>query len=427
MHYSNFAAIRNTLANSRALPALVAGVLLAAALPATPAPKGERHEHQAKILYLWAGDVERTAPDFLAVVNFDESSRDYGRVLKTVPVPPPGNVGNEPHHLHLSADENVLAAGGLLSLLKGQNGIFFFDVSDPSTPKFISSAATPLSGITDDFYPIPGGGFLVTQMGSNVGGAPGRIAEFNAALQLVREWPENPPADGFNPHGIAVRQDLNLMVTSDFINPVTTLNLFPGDVVLRGSIRVWDLAAHSIVRTVQIPSALGTMDVKLIPGDPQGRAFTAGMFDGFIYLVNTTEGTAQPVFDLAAIAGTQGCMPQVMAMPESGDRLIVPLRQTGQIVMLDVSKPEKPSVLSIVELGPESAPHDIDLTHDDKRLIVTDYFLDQDDFGKIHFDGDRKVHVLKVSQRKLKLDERFELDFNTAFPRPARPHGMAAK
>lgn len=73
----------------------------------------------ARTLYVWAGDQARVAPDFLAVINFDEDSDDYGKVIKTVPIPPPGNTGNEPHHCHLSADRNVLACGGLLSLLKG--------------------------------------------------------------------------------------------------------------------------------------------------------------------------------------------------------------------------------------------------------------------------------------------------------------------
>jgi selenium-binding protein 1 len=80
-----------------------------------------------------------------------------------------------------------------------------------------------------------------------------------------------------------------------------------------------------------------------------------------------------------------------------------------------------------VDLGLDSGPHDIDLTDDDKRLVATDYFLNEDNFGKIHFDGDRKVHVLKVHGRKLELDDRFDLDFNTAFSRPARPHGIATK
>jgi hypothetical protein len=36
------------------------------------------------------------------------------------------------------------------------------------------------------------------------------------------------------------------------------------------------------------------------------------------------------------------------------------------------------------------------LTHDDKRLAVTDYFLNEDDFGKIHFEGDHHFHAIKV-------------------------------
>ena len=226
------------------------------------------------------------APDFLAVINFDEESEDYGKVIGTVPIPLPGNAGNESHHCHLSTDKNVLACGGLLSLLSGQNSIFFFDVSNARHPKFMFSANASQSSITDDFLPLERGGFLVTQMGSAMGGAPGRLAEFDRHLRLIEEWPVNPPADGFNPHGISARPDLNLMVTSDFILPASTLNVVPGDPVLRGAIRVWDYETREILRTIPIPSAVGTMDVKMIPADPLGRAMTAGMFDGLVYLVD---------------------------------------------------------------------------------------------------------------------------------------------
>jgi selenium-binding protein 1 len=403
-------------------------VVLLAAAQSSPAQKEDpgTRGHAAKYLYIWAGDQARLAPDFVSVINFDESSKDYGKILRTAPVP---TSGNEAHHMHLSADGNILAAGGLLSLLKGQDGIFFFDVSTPDNPRFLKAASAPLSGITDDFYPLPGGGFLITQMGSNTGGAPGRLAEFDAGLNLVTEWPQTPPADGFNPHGISVRPEINLLVTSDFVNPVSTLVGFPGGPQLRGAIRVWNLASRNIVRSIFIPTALGTMDVKLIPGDPLGRALTAGMFDGLIYLVDTQAGTYKPAFDTAAIAGVGVMgMPQILAVTQDGTRLIFPLLATGQIVMLDISNPEKPFVLSIVNLGAGAQPHDIDLTVDNKRLIVTDYFLNEDAAGVIHFEGDHKVHVLEVQRRKLQPDTRFNLDFNTAFPTgPARPHGIASK
>src|SRR5881275_2937858 len=38
----------------------------------------------ARTLYVWAGDAARVKPDFLAVIDFDESSSSYGKVIRTV-------------------------------------------------------------------------------------------------------------------------------------------------------------------------------------------------------------------------------------------------------------------------------------------------------------------------------------------------------
>src|SRR5258708_2554288 len=140
--------------------------LVALALPGTALARdgqsGDGENRAAKTLYVWAGDQARVAPDFLAVINFDEDSDDYGKVLRTVPVPPPGNVGNEPHHCHLSADKNILACGGLLSLLRGQNSIFFFDVSSPRHPRFLFSPGAPQPTIPHAFLPLAHGASLLT-------------------------------------------------------------------------------------------------------------------------------------------------------------------------------------------------------------------------------------------------------------------------
>jgi selenium-binding protein 1 len=157
------------------------------------------------------------------------------------------------------------------------------------------------------------------------------------------------------------------------------------------------------------------------------------MFDGLVYLIDTQAGTASVVFDCETIVPhievpVRGGMTQLLAMPESGDRLIFGSFQAGQVGMLDVSDPEHPVQSGIVNLGENAGPHDIALTDDDKRLVVTDYFLDQDVFGKIHFEGDHHVHVIKVYKNCLKLDKRFDVDFDTAFATgPARPHGIESK
>jgi selenium-binding protein 1 len=386
-------------------------------------------------LYVWASDQAGVAPDFLAVVDFDRHSRTYGKVLSTVPVPPPGNVGNEPHHCHTSLDHRVLACGGLLSLLKNQNGIFFFDISDARHPKFLRSTRAPNSSITDDFLPLPGGGFLVTNMGSASGGAGGRLVEFDRDLRLVAEYPSTSPTDGaFNPHGIDADFDRNVLVTSDFINPVTTLNAWAGPVELRSALRFWSLRDRRIVRTVTLPDQAGTMDVKLIPGDPHGRAVTANMFTGFVYTVDPTDGSYVQAFDCETIVPhvdvpVRGGMTQLLAMPRSGRRLLFGLFQAGQVGMLDITNPRQFRQVSVVSLGKDAGPHSLHLTHDGRRLVVTDYFLNEDGVGKIHFEGDHKVRVMTVSDDRLAIDPAFPaIDFNTAFPTgPARPHGVGMR
>jgi hypothetical protein len=423
---------------------------LALAGAAAPAAFAEHGRSKSEtVLYVWASDQAHSAPDFLAVVDFDEDSATYGRVINTVPLPPPGNIGNEPHHCHLSADKRVLACGGLLSLLKGQNGIFFFDVSSARHPRFLLSAKAVESSITDDFFPLPEGGFLITQMGSASGEAPGRVAEFDGQLHFVanhfgpmtlfQEWPSAPPLDGFNPHGISARPDLNLMMTADFILPSSTLAGSAGP-VLRGSVRIWDYKARKITKTVEIQSpdggpALGTMDVKILPRDPLGTAYTAGMFDGHIYRIDPLSGTGTAAFDLSTVTPhvdtpVKGGMGQILATPQSGDRLIFGTFMAGQVVMLDTTDRANLKQVpgAIVSFGANAGPHNLVLTGDDSRLVVSDYFLNEDDQGIIHFEGDHKVRVVKVTHDSLTEDTRFQLDFNTAFPTgPARPHGLAMK
>lgn len=433
---------------------LVALVIVISAIPGAFAEHGRDDKYEQRgddkketVLYVWAQDQAHIAPDFLAVIDFDEQSPRYGKIINVVPLPPPGNIGNEPHHCHLNSTKTVLACGGLLSLLKGQNSIFFFDVSDAKKPRFMFSGKAVESSMTDDFLPLENGGFLITQMGSATGMAPGRVAEYDNRLHFVvnhfgtfsmfEEWPNKPPLDGFNPHGISARPDLNLMMTSDFILPGSTLMGSMGP-VLRSSVRIWDYRERKITKTVELfapdgSPAQGTMDVKILPNDRHGYGYTAGMFDGHIYVIDPEEGTGTPVFDLSTVTPhvdtpVPGGMPQILATPQSGDRLIVGTFMAGQVLMLDTTDRFNLKQVSLVSFGANTGPHNIVLSDDDNRLVVTDYFLNEDAAGIIHLEGDHKVHVLKVTHDTLTEDKRFKLDFNTAFKTgPARPHGIAMK
>jgi selenium-binding protein 1 len=204
-------------------------------------------------------------------------------------------------------------------------------------------------------------------------------------------------------------------------------------------VRIWDYRERRITKTVDLFTpdgsgpALGTMDVKMLPHDRHGYGYTAAMFDGHIYLIDPNRGTGTSVFDLSTVkphvdTDVPGGMGQIMATPDSGDRLIIATFMAGQVVMLDATDRFKLKQLSVVSFGANAGPHNIVLSSDERRLVATDYFLNEDAAGIIHFEGDHKVHVLKVTHDGLTEDKRFKLDFNTAFKTgPARPHGIAMK
>jgi hypothetical protein len=390
---------------------------------------------QENTLLVWAGDQAHVAPDFVAVVDFDPASADYGKVLRTVPLSGASALGNEPHHASLSHDGRTLALGGLLSVLRGQDQVFFFDVTDPRNPTFIRSDNPPEASITDELMPLGNGGFLVTFMGGGGGAAPGRVVEYDADLEFLKAWPVDPPTDGFNPHGIALDEAHNLMVTSDFICPLRTLHVTDGGTAhLRGSVRVWDLERRAITKNITVgdpANPAGTMEVQLIPRDQRLRAFTAGMADNNLYLVDTQEGTAKAVFNFDSFdLPDVHAMPQLLRTNKQGTRLFVTLNfggTAGKVVMLDIASPDQPKLLSVVDLGPGSGPHFLRLTGDEKRLVVTDYFLVEDlaPGGVVQVEGDHKVHVIDVSENEIELDADFDLDFDRDISTgPARPHGV---
>jgi selenium-binding protein 1 len=145
-----------------------------------------------------------------------------------------------------------------------------------------------------------------------------------------------------------------------------------------------------------------------------------------LYLVDPHAGQARPVFDFSTIS--RGGWPQLIRMTADGTRMFVTMNMAGKVAMFDTSDPEAPVLLSALDLGAGSGPHYLALTHDERRLVVSDYFLNEDGFGKVHAEGDHKVHVLNVGSSALTRDAGFNLDFNLAFPSgPARPHGLAMK
>jgi hypothetical protein len=236
-----------------------------------------RHEY----LLAWAGDESTNLPDattpaepdFLAVIDVTKGARTYGEVVNTVTID--SVFGNEPHHLQYQWHKgDKVFAGGLLS-----DVTYVFDVKrlpEVRLSGVTPSVATRCGSVPDAYHVLSDGtayGTLMggpdiagpcrytngeTRTGNGFGGTPGELVRLSSTGRVLAEIPAastTPEADTCdavpalpvdscaNPHGMAVREDLDRLVVGDFVE---ARNLLGGEqpidnIIVRNTIRIFDI------------------------------------------------------------------------------------------------------------------------------------------------------------------------------------------
>jgi hypothetical protein len=209
-------------------------------------------------------------------VDASADSPTYGKVVNTVTLGP--LKGNEPHHMQYTWHRGQsLYAGGIMS-----DTTFVFDTA--RLPQLRLSGVntpldTPCGSAPDAFWVLNDDTAYGTYMGgpnvsgpctysngavrtgNGFAGTPGEVVHIDNAGRTLSETaaaiagPENPatcpsvPAlpvpSCANPHGIGVREDLNRMVTSDYVeirNVVAPTEGSTNPYLSRDTVRIWDIA-----------------------------------------------------------------------------------------------------------------------------------------------------------------------------------------
>lgn len=295
-------------------------------------------------LLVWASDKGtddgKQDPDFLAVIDATPNSRTYGKVVNTASLPciPKANLMdqlgiksgssscnfNEAHHMTVSTYEDPLTkhkfvwAGGLMSA-----NIFKFDVTDPLN---IPPATLVVNGTNvqkfagaDDMRILPNGNLIATYLGSKKLTTPGGLVEFSPNGGVVAEYNAAKPGGPTryvpsinhvtdtgllaHPHGIEIRPDLNVLISSDYADPTSlaTSNHHhnPASNTLDNgtTIRVWNLSnlAAGVQKIIQVPNGPrvekkqiceepeGLMQARLLHQPGNKGAFAASMSGGVVY------------------------------------------------------------------------------------------------------------------------------------------------
>jgi hypothetical protein len=342
-------------------------------------------------LAIWSSDKETDDrpgvlnTDFLAIIDADPKSRTYGKVVNTAPLESvpganllndlgltdplglttkyglpasgiPSDALNEAHHMThdpiVIGQHSYLYMGGLISA-----NIFRCDVANPHqipTCPLVTMAkeVTNFSGI-DDFLQAPNGNVLVTYMGAKNLTTPGGLVEIGLDGSVVGEYAAAKPGgptrylpsvNGVtdtgllaHPHGIDTRPDLDLLVTSDYADPLTlaTSPTLQGDKEDCGTtVRFWKLSDLKAGPTAiaQLPvgkgregyfrhnAPEGVMSVALTHLHEHKGVFASTMGGGAIWYAPDATA-AEPEFRLIYRVGPGASAPIFFITPD--DRFLV--------------------------------------------------------------------------------------------------------
>ncbi|KWX01800.1 hypothetical protein LI90_2832 [Carbonactinospora thermoautotrophica] len=222
-----------------------------------------------------AGDLLPGA-DFLAVIDATKGSPTYGKVVNTVTVGP--LLENEPHHMqYVWHKGDKIYAGGLFS-----DATYVFDVTRLPQVRLVGvnlPQDTLCGSVPDAFWVLKDGTAYGTYMGgpdvpgpcvysngeirvgNGFAGSPGEVVRIGPdgrtlaeapaasktpeAQERCESIPELPVPTCANPHGVQVREDLNRMVTSDYVEPRNIILdpvKAPSSYIRRPTVRVWDIS-----------------------------------------------------------------------------------------------------------------------------------------------------------------------------------------
>ena len=344
---------------SRSSCGLAIGLLLLATFGCSPRATSNSSEGSGH-LFVWAWDVDKGADDFLAVVDVDRRSATYGHVVRTLPAPG----GRGAHHVEYEMTTSQLFAN---SFDVGRT--FVFDLSDPAHPRLSGKFgdAGPYSH-PHSFARTPSGTVLGTFQGlASNHYAVGGLVELDEHGKMIRGTSADNRADpDLRPYSLTVVPQIDRVVT-------TSADMH-GRLVGR-SVQVWRLSDLTLLHTVILPTGPRGNE-HLHPAEARvladGRSVMVTTFRCGMYVLTRLDGdpvaTLARSFPWSAVANEDtDCNVPV----RFGNYWVQPVGTTGSLVVLEVSRPEKPVIVDEINFGVDARPHWLALEPGGKRIVMT--------------------------------------------------------
>jgi hypothetical protein len=366
----------NRLIRALGAAALLTIVAACSSPPPAPTPTAAR-----SLLYVWAGDVDESDPDFLAVIDADAGSPGYGRLIATVPVDGRGNV---PHHTEYElTDPRSLFANGW-----GTGRTFIFDLADATVPR----VAAVVAARGDYSYPhsyarLANGHVLATFQTTGARySPPGGLVELDAAGAVVRAVSAAAPgvaAAETWAYSLLVLEDLDRVVSTntrmglpDEWKSAARAAADPSHThvsqdVKSTHIQIWRRSDLTLLHTLHLPPQAGghhewtAEPRRLANGDVYVNTFSCGLY--------RITGIGSDAPSIAPAGFSPFKEPGYCAVPVVvGNFWIQPSATERAIIAYDLSDAASPREVSRLVLDPAySNPHWLSLDQSASRFVVT--------------------------------------------------------
>jgi len=334
-------------------------------------------------LFLWAGDADSKASDFLGVIDAAPGSPRYGSIVASTQT---GMPGTHPHHTELEMPAN----GHLLANGFQAGRTWLFDLTQPERPKVITSFGD-LAGFSHPhtFIRLANGNLLTTfQYAARTDGRAAQPAHMHgAAVSTVATDIHEAQTGGLvemDERGTVIRSGSarDPAIADSRVYPYSVLPIPAVDrAVLTTTdmdsahkeatsewVQFWRLSDLSLLKSVALPPGprgdehYFTGEPKLLP---DGQSVYVHTFNCGLYLIRGVDRAEPSVTFVKGFPGRDCGVPVL-----TSHYWLQTVPQTHALVALDISDPEQPREVASVAFGDHEAPHWLAIDPSGRRLVL---------------------------------------------------------